>query len=185
MVLGGVFIDGELRGEIEVPIPGLASFLAQNDFDAEIVGLDATDEPPPVNVVRFAFQIMVGLGTALAALSVWAGIRWRRHGDAVFDHPWLLRAIVASGPAAIIAMEAGWVTTEVGRQPWIVHELMLTRDAVTDSPYIWWTLAILIVVYAAMTIGAMAVIRTMTRRWAAGEHDLVTPYGPPERELVG
>ena len=184
VVVGGVFIDGELRGGIEVPIPGLASFLAQNDFDAEVIGLDATDEPPPVNVVRFAFQIMVALGSALALLSTWAFVRWRRHGEAVFDSTWLLRALVMSGPAAIIAMEAGWITTEVGRQPWIVHELMLTRDAVTESTYIWWTLGVLVVVYTAMTIGAVGVIRSMTRRWAAGEHDITTPYGPPDRELV-
>ena len=96
----------------------------------------------------------------------------------MLDSRWLLRVLVAAGPAAIVAMETGWITTEVGRQPWIVHGLLRTEDAVTDAGYIWFTLAILVIVYAAMTFGAAAVIRSMSRRWRAGEHDLASPYGP-------
>ena len=186
--VGGIVIDGELRGSLEIPIPGLLSFLAQNDFDAEVIGLDAVpeDERPPVGVVHTSYTVMIAIGTALVGLSAWGGWRWRqaRRGDepslwgAVFESRWFLRAMVAAGPAAIVALETGWITTEVGRQPWIVHGVLRTEDAVTDAGYIWITLTVLVVVYAAMTVGALATIASMSRRWAAGEKDLATPYGP-------
>lgn len=183
LVVGGVVIDDELRGGIEIPIPGLLSFLAQNDVDAEVLGIDdvPVDERPPVGVVHLAFTVMVALGTALAALSGWAAWRWWRRGrdaDAVFSSAWFLRALVVAGPAAVVALEAGWVTTEVGRQPWIVHGVLRTEDAVTDAGYIWVTLTVLVVVYTAMTLGTLATVFSMSRRWAAGERDLATPYGP-------
>ena len=93
----------------------------------------------------------------------------------MFDSRRFLGAIVLAGPAAIVALEAGWITTEVGRQPWIVHGVMRSEDAVTDAGYIWVTLIVLIVVYAAMTFGALATILSMSRRWAAGEKDLAGP----------
>jgi len=183
--LGGYWNGEELVGAVEVPIDGLLSFIATNDFDATVIGLDAVpeDEQPPVNVVHLAFQTMVAIGTALVGLVAWAGWRWFRHRDDPFGSVWFLRALVVSGPAAIVAMETGWITTEVGRQPWIVHGLMRTEDAVTDADYIWITLAILIVVYAGMTLGAVTVIRSMSARWRAGETDLASPYGPSEPTL--
>ena len=75
-------------------------------------------------------------------------------------------------------MELGWITTEVGRQPWIVHRVLRTEDAVTDASYIWITLVALIVLYTLLTIGATVLIRSMSRRWREGETDLPTPYGP-------
>ena len=75
-------------------------------------------------------------------------------------------------------METGWITTEVGRQPWIVHGVMRTEDAVTDAGYIWLTLTVLVVVYAAMTAGAVAVLRSMSARWRTGDTHLASPYGP-------
>lgn len=181
--VGGFWNGEELVGAIEIPIDGLLSFIATNDFDATVLGLDAVDpdDRPPVNVVHLSFQIMVALGTALMILSVWAGWRWRRSTD-LLDSRRFLWALVAAGPAAVVAMETGWITTEVGRQPWIVHGILRTEDAVTDAGYIWVTLGVLVVVYAAMTIGAIAVIRSMSARWRAGEKDLPTPYGPTETE---
>ena len=178
--LGGWWNGEELVGAIEVPIDGLLSFLSTNDFDGTLLGLDTVpeDDQPPVAIVHAAFQLMVFIGTALVALIAWAGWRWRRTEEPLASI-WMLRALVVAGPAAVVAMEAGWVTTEVGRQPWIVHGLLRTEDAVTDAGYIWVTLAILVVVYAGMTAAAVAVIRSMSRRWAAGEHDLEAPYGPP------
>lgn len=178
--LGGYWNGEELVGAIEIPIDGLLSFIATNDFDAAVIGLDAVppDERPPVGIVHLAFQTMVAIGTALVGLAAWAVWRWRRHGSRMFDSPWFLRALIVAGPAAIVAMETGWITTEVGRQPWIVHGLLRTEDAVTDAGYIWVTLTALVIVYAAMTAGATAVIRSMSRRWREGEHDLASPYGP-------
>lgn len=194
LVIGGLFIDGELRGGIEVPIPGLLSFLAQNDVDAEVIGLDAVppDERPPVGIVHLAYTLMIGIGSALVGLVAWGAWRYRRArreqlrstGDLrgvwirVFDNRWFLRALVVAGPAAIVALETGWITTEVGRQPWIVQGVLRTEDAVTDAGYIWITLSVLVVVYGLMTFGTLATIASMSRRWAAGEKDLATPYGP-------
>ena len=178
--IGGYWNGEELVGAIEIPVDGLLSFIATNDFDGTVVGLDSVpaDERPPVGVVHVAFQVMVAIGTGLAGLAVWAVWRWRRRGDRVFDSPWFLRALVLAGPAAVVAMETGWITTEVGRQPWIVQGILRTEDAVTDADYIWVTLGVLVVVYGAMTIGAVAVLRSMSRRWREGEHDLASPYGP-------
>ena len=185
--LGGYWNGEELVGAVEVPIDGLLSFLSTNDFDATLVGLDAVpaDERPPVGVVHLAFQAMVAIGTALVGLVAWFVLRWwRNRGDGpdLLAGRWFLRAVVAAGPAAVVALETGWITTEVGRQPWIVHGVMRTEDAVTGAGYIWFTLAGLVVVYAAMTAGAVAVLRSMSARWRAGERDLAAPYGPAPDE---
>ncbi len=181
--LGGVFIDGELKGAVPVPINGLLSFIAQNNFNAEVIGLNSVpeDERPPTNIVHFAFNVMVGLGMALTGLIAAFGYLKIR-GKPLLKSRLLLRALTLSGPAAVVAMETGWITTEVGRQPWIVHGIMRTEDAVTEAGYIWITLSVLIVVYAGMTIGATQVLRSMSKRWAAGEHDLPSAYGPANLE---
>ena len=191
--LGGWWNGDELVGAVEVPVDGLLSFVATNDFDATVTGLDAVpaDERPPVAIVHLAFQTMVAIGTALMGLAAWGAWRfWRagRRGDpieAALSGRWFLRALVVAGPGAVVAMETGWITTEVGRQPWIVHGLMRTEDAVTDAGYIWVTLAILVVVYAGMTVGAATVIRSMSRRWREGETDLASPYGPSPGPTTG
>lgn len=192
--IGGLVVDGELRGAVEVPIPGLLSFLAQNDFDAEVVGLEAVpeDERPPVAIVHAAYTVMIAIGTALVGLVGWLLWRLRRARREGVARPWarvfesrrFLWAIVLAGPGAVIALETGWITTEVGRQPWIVQGVLRTEDAVTDAGYIWVTLTVLVVVYAAMTVGTIATITSMSRRWAAGEHDLATPYGPPPEQGI-
>ncbi len=178
--LGGYWNGEELVGAIEVPIDGLLSFMSTNDFNAELIGLDSVPEEdrPPVGIVHIAFQTMVAIGSALVGLIAWAAWRWRRHPEDLFGSKWFLRALILAGPAAIVAMETGWITTEVGRQPWIVHGLLRTEDAVTDSGYIWITLTVLVVVYGGMTVGATMVIKSMSRRWREGEIDLASPYGP-------
>ncbi|MGI9615073.1 MAG: cytochrome ubiquinol oxidase subunit I, partial [Acidimicrobiales bacterium] len=185
--LGGYWNGEELVGALEVPVDGLLSFLSTNDVNATLVGLDAVpaDERPPVGVVHLAFQTMVAIGTALVGLVTWFVLRWwrsRRDGPDVLAGRWFLRAVVLAGPAAVVALETGWVTTEVGRQPWIVHGVMRTEDAVTTAGYIWVTLTGLIVVYTAMTVGALTVLRSMSARWRAGERDLAAPYGPAQEE---
>ena len=181
--IGGLYIDGEVRYGLRLPIPGLLSALAQNDlgFDAEVIGLHSVPESdrPPVNVVRTAFQLMIVIGLTLVGLAAWFGWIWRKH-HRLPDSVWFFRALVAAGPAAVVAVEAGWITTEVGRQPWIVHEVIRTRDAVTDADWIWLSFAVLTVVYIAMTWAGVRVLRSTSRRWRAGETDLLAPYGPPE-----
>ena len=124
---------GETRYAIE--IPRVLSFLAFGDPDAEVRGLDAfpRNEWPPVAVVHAAFQVMVALGTYLALLSAWVVWHALRRRD-VAGSPWLLRALVLGAPLGFVAIEAGWTVTEVGRQPWIIHGVLRTADAVTPMP---------------------------------------------------
>jgi cytochrome d ubiquinol oxidase subunit I len=120
------------RGALE--IPGGLSFLAFHDVDAEVQGLTAFSEDlwPPVSVVHLAFQVMVGAGTLLAALSVWGG--WLAFRRRLFASRPFLRALVLASPLGLLAIEAGWAVTEVGRQPWIVQGVLRTADAVTPMP---------------------------------------------------
>ena len=106
-----------------IPIPGLDSFLVGWSTDTEVTGLDSVpaDQRPPANtMLHAAFDTMVGIGTAMIALGLWFGIAWWRKRD-IPKTPWFLRIVAVSGIAAIVAMESGWIVTEVGRQPWIVQ----------------------------------------------------------------
>lgn len=158
LTIGGIYVDGEIRYGIEIP-RGL-SLLAQHDPDAEVVGLDAAppDERPPVAIVRAAFQLMVGIGTGLLALSVWFGLTWWRRRRLPRSRLFLWLAL-AAGPLSAVALEAGWVATEVGRQPWIVYNVMRVEDAVTTAPGIRYGYYTLIVVYAALTVATIFVLR--------------------------
>ena len=185
VVIGGLLIDGEVRGGIE--IPWIASLLAGNSFDTVIVGLEdiPDDEEPPVNVVHWSFQTMIGAGMAMIAISAWFVWRRRRYGGgdddgaAVFESVWFLRATVLAGVLGVVALQAGWITTEVGRQPWIVYGVMRTEDAVTSNSGVWISLAVMVVVYVSMSVVAARVLRGMAARWRLDPtSDLPSPYGP-------
>jgi cytochrome d ubiquinol oxidase subunit I len=124
---------GTVRGAIAIP-NGL-SLLMYGDADAEVRGLDRIprDARPPVAVVRTAFQVMIACGSVMALLALWSAVTWWRRRD-VAHAPRLLRALTWAAPLGVIAVEAGWTVTEVGRQPWIVHGLVRTADAVTPVP---------------------------------------------------
>jgi cytochrome d ubiquinol oxidase subunit I len=152
----------EVRGGIE--IPKLLSVLAFHDPNATVQGLDAVppEDRPPVNVVRLSFYTMVGIGSLLAAfgaglLFVW----WRQR--AIPDGRWFLRAVAALGPLSVIALIAGWVTTEVGRQPWVVYERMRTEEAVTGAGGIPVGYAALVLVYAALAVATAWMLRRLAR----------------------
>ena len=121
-----------------IRIPRALSLLAFHDPNAEVKGLDTVprDEWPPVAIVHIAFQIMVALGTIMALVSVWALWRWWRGRaiDAVVDDRRLLRTLALVTPMGFLAIEAGWTVTEVGRQPWVIHGVLRTADAVTPMP---------------------------------------------------
>jgi cytochrome bd ubiquinol oxidase subunit I len=175
--IGGFLIDGEARWALS--IPRIGSFIARGSFDKPVEGLDTIPpaDRPPVNITHWAFQSMVGIGTllALAVLLFWLA-RWR--GRDPLAHRGVLFGAVAAGPLAILALESGWIATEVGRQPWTVWQVLRTEDAASDNPWLWWSLTGAIVVYVGMTVGAYVVLRSMARRWRAGEEDLPSPYGP-------
>jgi cytochrome bd ubiquinol oxidase subunit I len=129
---------GEIRGALSLP-RGLSS-LAHGDPNSIVMGLDMIPRRdwPPVVATRTAFQIMVGAGSALAGLAIVAGVvalrRRRRRVDAPWPRP-LLFALAAASPLGFVALEAGWLVTEWGRQPWVVRGFMRTADAVTPFPY--------------------------------------------------
>lgn len=140
LAVGGVPDEDaqELRWAIE--IPGGLSFLAFADFDAEVEGLDKVDRElwPPVTIVHVAFQIMVGCGFAMLALVGVGGLLWLRSRKGDRAPPWANRhyrtAAWLATPLGLIAIEAGWTVTEVGRQPWVIRGCMKTAEAVTPMP---------------------------------------------------
>ncbi|HEY6594645.1 MAG TPA: cytochrome ubiquinol oxidase subunit I [Asanoa sp.] len=146
----GWYENGDVKYGIE--IPKLLSLLAKHDPNATIQGLEAVPEEdrPPVNVVRVAFQTMVGIGTLLALLGVVHLVTWFRRRRLV-ESRWFLWGVVGAGPLSVVALVAGWVTTEVGRQPWVVYRVMRTSDAVTGAGGIPVGYATLVVVY--LTLG--------------------------------
>ena len=183
LTIGGLYIDGEKRFGIE--IPWLGSLASGNSLNQVVPGLEdiPVDERPPVNVTHIAFQLMIAAGTTMALVATYYWWRRRRVGDGVFEERWLMRAVVACGPLAVVALETGWTTTEVGRQPWIVYGELRTEDAVTSNSGIWFSLAAIVVVYTSMALLATKIIRGMTRRWReSGDIDLPTPYGPSEQD---
>ncbi len=141
------------RNSVEFfPIPGALSMLAFHDFSAEVKGLKdfPADERPPVSITYWSFRIMVGLGFFFAFVSLWAWVK-RSEPDA---NPALLRLLLYSIPLPYIAIEAGWVVAEVGRQPWIVYGLMKTSDAVSTlaTSQVTISLAAFVIVYTILGI---------------------------------
>jgi cytochrome bd ubiquinol oxidase subunit I len=158
----GWYTDGHVPYGIE--IPKLLSFLAFHDTNATVTGLNTfpAHDVPPVNVVRIAFQLMVGIGTLLALLSLaFLIVRWRRGGLPVAR--WFYPALVLAGPASVVALTAGWVTTEVGRQPWVVYRVMRTDEAVTGASGIPVSYGVLALAYAIL----VAAVAWTQRRLAA------------------
>ena len=168
LTAGGIYVDGKVYGGIE--IPNLLSLLAFHDPNAEIQGLDAVPEEdrPPVAIVRNSFQVMVGIGTFLAAVSAWfLWARWRR--SSLPGSKWFLRAVVAAGPLSVVALIAGWITAEVGRQPWIVYEFMRTEEAVTRADGIPIGYATITAVYVALAAVAFVLLRRIAREGPEAE----------------
>jgi len=182
--LGGVMVDGQVRYGIE--IPNGASLLSAFRPSTRIHGLDAIPaqvRPPDhlVTMVHLAFDLMVGIGFALLALSAWfAWLWWRRRR--VPENRWLLRAVAISGVLALLALWAGWVVTEVGRQPWTVVGYLLTRDAVTTTGNVWLFFTATMVIYAVVGVATFLVLRLLQQRWQrqpeAEGGDADVPYGP-------
>lgn len=172
LTIGGWLVDGEVRYGLQIP-RGL-SLLAYHDPDAVVAGLDQVppEERPPVAVVRPAFQAMVAAGFLLLALVAWFGLaRWRGHRR-LPESRWFWVGAVAAGPLAAAALEAGWIVTEVGRQPWIVFGLMRVDEAVTAAPGIRYGYLVLLAVYAALTVATVYVLRRLAS-------------GPVPEELAG
>jgi cytochrome bd ubiquinol oxidase subunit I len=148
-----------------IPLPRLLSLLSFHSPTARVQGLDAVApaDRPPVNVVRFAFQTMVGIGTLLALLAVLVlivRIRRRRLPEST----WFYRALLAAGPLSVVALIAGWVVTEVGRQPWVVYRVMRTSQAVTGASGVPVGYGTLAAVYLVLAIGVARVLHRLSRK---------------------
>ena len=148
-------------------IPGFDSFLVGWSTDTEVIGLDTVppeDRPPANTMLHWAFDTMVGICTMLIALGLWFGFVWWRRRD-IPQTKWFLRAVAVSGVASVVALECGWIVTEVGRQPWIVYNVMRTEDAVTQADGIWVTFTLVVVLYAVLGAALVMTLRAMARRW--------------------
>ena len=177
-IYGRCTADGVKGG---LGIPGFDSFLVGWSTDTKVIGLDtvpADDRPPANTMLHWAFDTMVGIGTMLIALGLWLAFAWWRKRD-IPQTKWFLRAVAVSGVATVVAMECGWIVTEVGRQPWIVYQIMRTEDAVTKADGIWITFGLIVGLYAILGVALVLTLRTMARRWrSADEEDSEVPYGP-------
>jgi cytochrome bd ubiquinol oxidase subunit I len=155
----------ETRWALEIPY-GL-SLLAFHDPGAEVRGLRSVPaaDRPPVAVVHLAFQVMVGLGSAMAIVSLWAAwTAWR--GRAFAEQRPLLRALTIVAPFGFVATEAGWIVTEVGRQPWVVQGLMRTSDAVTPMPGLVVPLVVFTLLYLGLGAVVVALMASLVRETA-------------------
>jgi cytochrome bd ubiquinol oxidase subunit I len=183
--LGGIYYDDELH--YGLPIPWGLSLLLTHDPNGEVTGLEsvAPDLRPPVNVVHLAYNVMVGLGSAFLALAAWLGWAWwrRRRMPAT---PWFLRAAAVAGPGAVLAMEAGWITTEVGRQPFIVYGVLRTEAAVSPAPGLYLGFYAVLVIYVLLTALTVFVLRRLAVSHATAapqELEGLEPERVPEEAL--
>jgi cytochrome bd ubiquinol oxidase subunit I len=136
------------------------------------------DRPPANTMLHWAFDTMVGVCTLLIALGAWLLFAWWRRRD-IPQTKWFLRATAVSGLAAIVALECGWIVTEVGRQPWVIYNVLRTDDAATQANGVWVTLVAILLLYVALGTALVVALRAMARRWrSGGDDDLGAPYGP-------
>jgi cytochrome bd ubiquinol oxidase subunit I len=163
--IGGYYDADDEEVRYGIQIPYLLSFLAHHDPTATVTGLDSVPkaDQPPVNTVRFAFQTMAGIGTALAAIAAVFLLTWLFRGR-LPRSPWFYRAVIAAGPLALIALISGWIATEVGRQPWIVYETMRTSDAVSASDGLEIGFAVLVAIYLALGAAFAWLMRRLTAK---------------------
>ena len=197
--------DEEAReNRFEIGIPNGASIILKHDPDGVVPGLndfvaeDGTPLHPPVNAVFWSFRVMVGTGLAMLALSWTAAFMlWRRRradvevrGQALKPtlNPWVLRAFVAMTFSGWLATLAGWYTTEIGRQPWLVQGVLKTYEAVADvpAPMVLSTLMVYLAIYAGLTLAYVTVLFYLARKAARGEQvgPLAPSAGAAKVELV-
>ncbi|MGX1672603.1 cytochrome ubiquinol oxidase subunit I [Streptomyces sp. NPDC055400] len=184
--------DGTVSGGIKIPL--LDSVLAGFSPHTEVVGLTSVpaDQRPTATqatIAHWAFDIMVLIGSVLVLLALWYGLVWLRHRRLPASK-WFYRSAACAGAGSVVAVECGWIATEVGRQPWIVYQNMRVAEAVTStrSTSLWIMLGAVMVVYVFLFGSFLAVLLKMRTRWrladelqaVAGTHtpEADIPYGP-------
>ncbi|MFC4355748.1 cytochrome ubiquinol oxidase subunit I [Chryseomicrobium palamuruense] len=161
LILYGILDDGEVKYALEIPYA--LSILAHNDPTAEVIGLDQfpEDEIPPL-YIHYFFDVMVTIGMFMVVLSAFYVVaKWRKWklGNSRF----ILRLIVAGGPLSMIAIQAGWWMTEVGRQPWILRGIMRVDEAATSSGSVDIMVVAFALLYLILGVGSVVVLRRMFR----------------------
>ncbi|MEU4152960.1 cytochrome ubiquinol oxidase subunit I [Streptomyces sp. NPDC026659] len=186
--------DGTVKGGIR--IPQLDSILAGFRPDTKVTGLTsvpAADRPTPAEatITHFAFDAMAVLGSLLLLLAIWYALVWLRHRRLPAS-PWFYRGAACAGVASVAAVECGWITTEVGRQPWIVYQNMRVAEAVTStrSTSLWIMFGVVVAVYVLVFGSLLVVLLKMRARWRTADEnggpqapETDTPYGP--RPMAG
>jgi cytochrome d ubiquinol oxidase subunit I len=160
--IGGIYEDGQVKHGIE--IPDLLSILADHDPNGTVKGLNIAppEDRPPINVTRLSFQTMVFVGTGLVLITVAYLFTWWRRRRLPRSR-WFFRAVVLAGPLSLLALICGWVTTEVGRQPWIVYQVMRTEQAVTDAGGLPVVFFLLLAVYLSLLGAVIWLLRRLAR----------------------
>jgi cytochrome d ubiquinol oxidase subunit I len=179
IILGRLNQDtGAIEGGL--PIPGLASWLSGFSTSTVITGLSTVprQDQPPANIVHWAWDGMVFGGTGLALLATWFILYWlfRRRLPGT---KWFYRCAAIAGLLSVFCVECGWVVTEVGRQPWIIYNIMLTADAVTRAGIVRPFFGVIVVIYVIIALATVATLRVMSHRWATGDTQVRSgPYAP-------
>lgn len=182
LILFGIPDEAAERVDWAVEIPKLGSLILTHEWNGTVRGLKEwpPEQRPPVTIVFWSFRVMVGIGFAMLALGLWS--LWLRRKRRLYDAPWMLRATVAMGPSGFVAVLAGWITTEVGRQPWTVYGHLTTAQSVSpiDAAAVGASLVAFVVVYFALFgAGTFYILRLMNKAPHPSEPDL--PAGEPIR----
>ncbi len=151
-IIGGIVDEKHQKVDYAIKIPGMLSFLVHGNFETPVKGLNEfpKENLPPIAITHYAFQIMIGLGMLLCLISlIYIAAIWKKKNW--LSAPWFLKLFVFAIPLGYIALEAGWVVTEVGRQPWIIYEIMRTKDAVTPMPGIVYSFYIFTAVFISLS----------------------------------
>ncbi|MEV2212363.1 cytochrome ubiquinol oxidase subunit I [Streptomyces sp. NPDC050997] len=199
-MFGRLHPDGSISGGIK--IPQLDSILAGFSPNTKVTGLSsvpASDRPTATQatIAHWAFDIMVTIGSLLILLALWYGWCWlRRRG--LPRSPWFFRCAALAGAACLLTVECGWITAEVGRQPWIVYQHMRVSEAVTDTraASLWTMFGIVVVVYVLVLGSFLTILLKMSSRWRRADEDALagraaedlegdTPYGPRPLSTTG
>jgi cytochrome d ubiquinol oxidase subunit I len=180
--IAGIWVNGHIY--FGAAVPAFDSILVGFSPHTQVIGWDSVPpalRPPLVTLIHLSFDLMVGIGFFLFALAAWQGWWWWFHRRLLMT-AWFLVPAAIGGVAAVAAMEAGWVVTEVGRQPWIVYRVLLVSQGVTPSRGVPVTLGVILALYAVLTVVSIGVPMIMSRRWRQGapaeEESEQVPYGP-------
>jgi cytochrome d ubiquinol oxidase subunit I len=166
--LGGFYVNGKVYFGLRIPYAD--SLLVGFKPSTKVTGLNSVApalRPPALTLIHLSFDAMVGLAFLLLLAGLWTLLVWRRR-RALPRQRWFWWLAIACGPAALVAMECGWIVTEVGRQPWVVYQLMTTSQAATTNGGVIDSLTAVIILYAVLGVVTVAILRMLARRWRRG-----------------